>query len=253
MTGRTHPRCAPCCCSHQSLPVHLSPSQRRVMRSSGWMRSGVLGLVVASALLFAGSPALAASCPCSSPALCDPLQLGPRPEVFAFLTDTAQSEWAQFDWSQLTTIAIATDAPQVLPPELLCFAHQNSRPNNEHKRDCKRGGGSHTSRLSLRAPLMIALRVCACLLCVRQTCESCGLPTFLWVRSTILRSLRAGPLIGCPPFNPPSRTASTSTWRRFAGRHRQVTHQPRGAKKKTVPAADPPLSCCGPRSDLVAD
>ncbi|CAF1192466.1 unnamed protein product, partial [Didymodactylos carnosus] len=57
------------------------------------------------------------SCPCENQTLCQPLQIGDRKEKIAFQVD--KSNWLQYDWSQLTTIALFTE----LDPQLLCYAH----------------------------------------------------------------------------------------------------------------------------------
>lgn len=57
-------------------------------------------------------------CPCTNQSLCQPIQLGPRHEKFAFIVNT--NNWRSYDYSQLTTIAMFIGD---LPGEFLCFAH----------------------------------------------------------------------------------------------------------------------------------
>eukprot|EP01116_Phalansterium_solitarium_P023623 TRINITY_DN8383_c0_g1_i2.p1 TRINITY_DN8383_c0_g1~~TRINITY_DN8383_c0_g1_i2.p1 ORF type:complete len:335 (+),score=57.02 TRINITY_DN8383_c0_g1_i2:211-1215(+) len=58
-------------------------------------------------------------CNCTDQRLCDPLDIPPRKEVFAFHTGNSGSVWHKFDYSLVTTIAV--DGP--LDPALVCFAH----------------------------------------------------------------------------------------------------------------------------------
>ena len=57
-------------------------------------------------------------CPCTNQSLCQPIQLGPRREKFAFIVNT--DNWRSYDYSQITTIAMFIGD---LPGEFLCFAH----------------------------------------------------------------------------------------------------------------------------------
>ncbi|XP_068098553.1 di-N-acetylchitobiase-like [Hyperolius riggenbachi] len=57
------------------------------------------------------------ACPCSDPALCDPIQHSRDLEVYVFhVTD---KNWIHYDWTQVTTVA--SFAPY--DAELMCFAH----------------------------------------------------------------------------------------------------------------------------------
>ena len=57
-------------------------------------------------------------CPCTNVSLCQPIQVGPRREKFAFIVDV--NNWRSYNYSQITTIAMFIDQ---LIPEFLCFAH----------------------------------------------------------------------------------------------------------------------------------
>ena len=60
----------------------------------------------------------AASCPCDSASLCDPVKKEHEKEVFGFGAGT-NSTWSHIDWEQVTTIAWSTD------PQLVCLAHKH--------------------------------------------------------------------------------------------------------------------------------
>ncbi|XP_037782052.1 uncharacterized protein LOC119578555 [Penaeus monodon] len=93
---------------------------------------------------FAQSPVLlpppesSLDCPCSQDLLCMPLaqakekspstphvqeyvKKSAKKEVFAFVLKCDSSVWSKFDWTKLTTIAIAG----FYDPHLVCFAHQH--------------------------------------------------------------------------------------------------------------------------------
>ena len=62
-------------------------------------------------------------CLCEDKALCKALQIPPRQEIYGFSTET--SNWKQYDWDKLTTIAIFG----TWDPELLCYAHSKVNIN----------------------------------------------------------------------------------------------------------------------------
>ncbi|XP_063795028.1 di-N-acetylchitobiase-like [Pseudophryne corroboree] len=75
------------------------------------------GCWVLSLLLVTSVCAAAAACPCSEPALCQPITQTRDPEVYVFYT--RGKNWKYYDWSVVTTVALF--APY--DPELMCFAH----------------------------------------------------------------------------------------------------------------------------------
>lgn len=79
------------------------------------MRSCVAFLFYSIPLLF--NVEALADCPCSDPALCKPITTGPRKEVFGFSFNGGKFFEHGYDWTQLTTIAWATD------PQVMCKAH----------------------------------------------------------------------------------------------------------------------------------
>ncbi|KAL6048735.1 Chitobiase [Balamuthia mandrillaris] len=86
----------------------------------GKQQQCVLLLLVLLFSLCCGTCALAAEeCPCSDPSLCKPITAPPRKEIFVFST-SKEDNWKQYDWSQITTIAMFSGAWH---PELLCHAH----------------------------------------------------------------------------------------------------------------------------------
>ncbi|XP_073449739.1 di-N-acetylchitobiase-like [Aquarana catesbeiana] len=68
-------------------------------------------------ILMIGAAVCLAACPCSDPALCDPIQHSRDSEVFVFYV--RGKNWKRYDWSKVTTVALF--APY--DPELMCFAH----------------------------------------------------------------------------------------------------------------------------------
>ncbi|XP_018417372.1 PREDICTED: di-N-acetylchitobiase [Nanorana parkeri] len=68
-------------------------------------------------LLLIGTAVCLAACPCSDPALCQPIQHSRDFEVYVFLV--RGKNWKHYDWSEVTTVALF--APY--DPELMCFAH----------------------------------------------------------------------------------------------------------------------------------
>ncbi|XP_063795031.1 di-N-acetylchitobiase-like [Pseudophryne corroboree] len=68
-------------------------------------------------LLLVTSVCAAAACPCSEPALCQPITHTRDPEVYVF--HVREKNWIHYDWSVVTTVALF--APY--DPELMCYAH----------------------------------------------------------------------------------------------------------------------------------
>jgi len=60
------------------------------------------------------------SCPCNNATLCNPIQLGPRKELFAF--QFVDGLWPYYDWSLVTTLATFGS----WDPQMICKAHQNN-------------------------------------------------------------------------------------------------------------------------------
>ena len=60
----------------------------------------------------------ASACPCADTKLCQPITTGPRKEVYGFKPSGA-TDWDQFDWSTLTTVAWVQSA------DLMCTAHSH--------------------------------------------------------------------------------------------------------------------------------
>uniref|UniRef100_UPI00398EBB6D di-N-acetylchitobiase-like n=1 Tax=Pristiophorus japonicus TaxID=55135 RepID=UPI00398EBB6D len=81
-------------------------------RSRSWAWSWALTLTL-------GLGSGGSDCPCSDPALCQPLA-GDNPfEIFVF--DVGGTDWKHYDWSKVTTIS----AFGIYDPQLLCHAHAN--------------------------------------------------------------------------------------------------------------------------------
>ena len=57
-------------------------------------------------------------CPCTNQSLCQPIQVPPRHEKFAFMVHV--DNWRFYDYSQVTTIAMFIGE---LLPEFYCYAH----------------------------------------------------------------------------------------------------------------------------------
>ncbi|XP_068095235.1 di-N-acetylchitobiase-like [Hyperolius riggenbachi] len=57
------------------------------------------------------------ACPCSDPALCDPIQHSRDLETYVFYVKS--KNWKHYDWTQVTTVALFGP----YDPELMCFAH----------------------------------------------------------------------------------------------------------------------------------
>jgi di-N-acetylchitobiase len=68
-------------------------------------------------LLFALIGVAIAQCPCQDPSWCNPITTGKRKEVFGFHYPDSGTNWKQYDWTQLTTVAWSKDQ------DLMCFAH----------------------------------------------------------------------------------------------------------------------------------
>ncbi|XP_072275674.1 di-N-acetylchitobiase [Pyxicephalus adspersus] len=68
-------------------------------------------------ILLLGAAVCLATCPCSDPALCEPIKETREFEVYVFCV--RGKNWKNYDWSQVTTVALF--APY--DPELMCFAH----------------------------------------------------------------------------------------------------------------------------------
>ncbi|EDV25172.1 uncharacterized protein TRIADDRAFT_25812 [Trichoplax adhaerens] len=62
-------------------------------------------------------------CPCHTPSLCKPVQIGPRSEVVAF--SVYRGLWKYYDWTHLTTIALFEEQLPNIDPNLLCYAHSH--------------------------------------------------------------------------------------------------------------------------------
>ncbi|KAM9324670.1 di-N-acetylchitobiase-like [Gastrophryne carolinensis] len=78
------------------------------MAYTRWLRCLLLALAASVCLC---------DCPCSDPALCQPITHTRDFEVFVFYT--RGKSWKRYDWSQVTTVALFTKHD----PELMCFAH----------------------------------------------------------------------------------------------------------------------------------
>ncbi|XP_077306470.1 di-N-acetylchitobiase-like [Lithobates pipiens] len=75
------------------------------------------GMGAVCLILVIGAAVCLAACPCSDPALCDPIQHSRDSEVYVF--HVRGKNWKRYDWSKVTTVALF--APY--DPELMCFAH----------------------------------------------------------------------------------------------------------------------------------
>ncbi|XP_056388514.1 di-N-acetylchitobiase-like [Hyla sarda] len=75
------------------------------------------GCTLLGLLLFVGTPLYSSECPCSDPALCQPIKDSRDFEVYVF--HVRGKDWKNYDWAHVTTVAIF--APY--EPELMCFAH----------------------------------------------------------------------------------------------------------------------------------
>ena len=76
---------------------------------------------VAAAFCFTGVMSFAwrdDQCPCANASLCQPIQVEPRHEKFAFMGNV--NNWRFYDYSQVTTIGMFLDE---LLPEFYCYAH----------------------------------------------------------------------------------------------------------------------------------
>jgi di-N-acetylchitobiase len=56
-------------------------------------------------------------CPCSDVGMCQPIQTGPRPEVFVFQVNN--SNWRTYDWLKVTTVVLYDG----FNPHMYCYAH----------------------------------------------------------------------------------------------------------------------------------
>ncbi|CAG2112516.1 unnamed protein product, partial [Medioppia subpectinata] len=63
---------------------------------------------------------LANLCPCEDQTLCNPIEYDGK-EVYAFVGESNRTEWTQYDWTRITTIALFG----WYDPELMCHAHKN--------------------------------------------------------------------------------------------------------------------------------
>lgn len=79
-----------------------------------------LGLLVAASSALASSPR-ASGCPCSDAALCKPLATPVLAEREVFVFSTAASNWPSYNWTMLTTIAVAGLGS--FDPNMVCKAH----------------------------------------------------------------------------------------------------------------------------------
>lgn len=64
-------------------------------------------------------------CPCSDISLCNPVTVGPRPELFAFRVPSRDPDdiiWQSYNWSILTTIAVFGN----VSADLFCYAHSKN-------------------------------------------------------------------------------------------------------------------------------
>ncbi|XP_071983583.1 di-N-acetylchitobiase-like [Engystomops pustulosus] len=68
-------------------------------------------------LLLIGASVCWGECPCSDPALCQPIQDTRDFEVYVF--HVCGENWKFYDWAHVTTVALFAD----YEPELLCYAH----------------------------------------------------------------------------------------------------------------------------------
>ncbi|XP_069837629.1 di-N-acetylchitobiase-like [Dendropsophus ebraccatus] len=75
------------------------------------------GCTLQGLLLFLGVSLCWGDCPCSDPALCQPIQDTRDFEVYVF--HVRGKYWKNYDWDHVTTVALF--AP--FDPELMCFAH----------------------------------------------------------------------------------------------------------------------------------
>ncbi|XP_069837630.1 di-N-acetylchitobiase-like [Dendropsophus ebraccatus] len=75
------------------------------------------GCTLRGLLLFLGASLCWGDCPCSDPALCQPIQDTRDFEVYVFYV--RGKNWKNYDWDHVTTVALF--APY--DPELMCFAH----------------------------------------------------------------------------------------------------------------------------------
>ena len=92
------------------LPLLACAAQQQP--SSEWKASvDVKGETTAASGFSAGA------CPCSGPRLCEPVSAGPRKEVLGFVT--SQLNWARYNWSEVTTLAMFTGYNS----SLMCYAH----------------------------------------------------------------------------------------------------------------------------------
>ncbi|CAI9545587.1 unnamed protein product, partial [Staurois parvus] len=68
-------------------------------------------------ILIIGAAVCLAACPCSDPALCQPIQHSRDFEVYTF--HVRGKNWKHYDWSVVTTVALFGS----YDPGLMCFAH----------------------------------------------------------------------------------------------------------------------------------
>lgn len=65
---------------------------------------------------------VASACFCADPSLCAPVHVAPRPEVFAFQTDSNDANWPHYNWDVLTTVVAFSG----LSETMICHAHASS-------------------------------------------------------------------------------------------------------------------------------
>ncbi|XP_066453956.1 di-N-acetylchitobiase [Eleutherodactylus coqui] len=85
--------------------------------SADTVRMGLSDCSLLGLLLSLGVSACWGGCPCSDPALCQPIRDTRDFEVYVFYV--GGKNWKNYDWAHVTTVALF--APY--DPELMCFAH----------------------------------------------------------------------------------------------------------------------------------
>ncbi|KAG9482941.1 hypothetical protein GDO78_009086 [Eleutherodactylus coqui] len=85
--------------------------------SADTVRMGLSDCSLLGLLLSIGVSACWGGCPCSDPALCQPIRDTRDFEVYVFYV--GGENWKNYDWAHVTTVALF--APY--DPELMCFAH----------------------------------------------------------------------------------------------------------------------------------
>ena len=78
-------------------------------------------LSIAAAVVLLGAAAARALCPCANPAHCDPIVPRRAKEVFAYCVTC--TDWRQYRWSALTTLAVSDHYFTPWDDELVCYAH----------------------------------------------------------------------------------------------------------------------------------